>query len=157
MKTSNLIKLAGALTLLASSSLAGIASADSGYLSIHFGERDAHRMHHAIPGSFGYHAHWQDAKPSGHDIDRIQANQSQRILAGMQNGALTPLEAARLRSEQARIELMQQRFRADGWLDARERNHLMAELGEANRNIWHEKHDGQGQFVYWPQPHYYGR
>lgn len=69
--------------------------------------------------------------------------QEQRIEQGLQSGALTTREAARLQREQAHIDQMQARALADGELTAAERARIHAAQNAASRDIYRQKHDAQ--------------
>ncbi|MBI5576402.1 MAG: hypothetical protein HY896_08565 [Deltaproteobacteria bacterium] len=74
-------------------------------------------------------------------IEQRQRNQQQRIYNGVQNGSLTPGEAARLEREQARIERQEQRFKSDGNFTRRERAVINNRLDKSSGHIYREKHD----------------
>ncbi|MBN8759993.1 MAG: hypothetical protein BGO61_06890 [Thiobacillus sp. 65-69] len=80
------------------------------------------------------------------DINQRQAQQMERIQAGLRNGALTRNEYRTLMQEQAAIRDMERRFRADGRIDAREYQRLDHALDVASRNIRHERHDRQARY-----------
>jgi hypothetical protein len=69
--------------------------------------------------------------------------QEKRIEQGLQSGALTTREAARLQREQAQIDRMQARALADGELTAAERARIHAAQNAASRDIARQKHDAQ--------------
>ncbi|HXF44533.1 MAG TPA: hypothetical protein VNK91_00265 [Burkholderiaceae bacterium] len=70
-------------------------------------------------------------------------NQEQRIEQGLQSGALSTREAARLQREQAHIDRLQARALADGELSAAERARINAAQNAASRDIYRQKHDAQ--------------
>lgn len=86
------------------------------------------------PGAF--------AGPWGDEIDARQWRQQERIVEGVRSGQLTEREAARLWAQQREIRGLERAFRADGWLDWRERRILERELDRASFDIRREKHDG---------------
>jgi hypothetical protein len=70
-------------------------------------------------------------------------NQQQRIEQGLQSGQLTTREAARLESEEARVERDQARAMKDGKLTPQEKARLAREQNQVSRDIYREKHDAQ--------------
>jgi hypothetical protein len=76
-------------------------------------------------------------------IDQREAAQQHRIHNGIESGALTPQEAWKLRNEQRRIQTAENRMRADGRLNSRERARLDGMQDRADRHIYREKHDNQ--------------
>jgi hypothetical protein len=70
-------------------------------------------------------------------------NQERRIEQGLQSGALTTREAARLQAEQARIDRMEANALRDGELTARERARIDAAQNKASADIYRQKHDAQ--------------
>ena len=62
---------------------------------------------------------------------------------GSSSGAFTPQEARRLANEQRRIQAAEDRMRADGRLDPRERARLDRMQDKADRHIYRENHDNQ--------------
>ena len=70
-------------------------------------------------------------------------NQQQRIEQGLQSGQLTTREAARLESEEARVERDQARAMKDGKLTPAEKARLSREQNALSRDIYREKHDAQ--------------
>lgn len=76
-------------------------------------------------------------------IEQRQRNQQHRIYNGIQDGSITPGEAARLEREQARIEHQEQRLKADGDFTPRERAYIQKRLDRSSRHIYREKHDRQ--------------
>ncbi len=78
----------------------------------------------------------RDTRPAATPgIDRIQAEQAQRIERGRTHGRLTPVEARRLLQEQATIRQAERRARADGAVTPRERQQLLARLDQADGHI----------------------
>ena len=72
-----------------------------------------------------------------------QYNQHQRIKHGVYNGSLTPREAGALRMQQAKVRHYKQMAMADGRITPAERNLINRTQKQANRNIYHQKHDRQ--------------
>jgi hypothetical protein len=76
-------------------------------------------------------------------IQQREQNQQQRIQQGVQTGALTPREAGRLETQQARIVQREERMKADGVLTKGERKVLTHEQNKASRNIYRKKHNAR--------------
>ena len=77
-------------------------------------------------------------------INRREHRQIERIAQGVQSGALTARETARLLAEQARIRAEEYRYRHSGdGLNRWERRDLQVDLNRASRDIYHQKHDAQ--------------
>jgi hypothetical protein len=76
-------------------------------------------------------------------VDQRQANQEQRIDAGVASGALTPRETRRLTREQDVIDRVENKAKADGSVTAQERKRLHHLQNRASRDIKHQKHDRQ--------------
>ncbi len=90
------------------------------------------------------------AQQSQHFQRQINARQDQqmdRIQAGMRSGKLTRMEFRELMHEQHNIRAMEQHFRADGRIDAREFHRLEHALDIASRNIHEERHDRQVRYA----------
>ena len=78
-----------------------------------------------------------------YDINKTQINQQNRIYNGIHSGQLSPQEAARLSNQQARFDAREAQMRADG-LTMQERYKLDRQQDRLSRNIYNQKHDGQG-------------
>jgi len=76
-------------------------------------------------------------------IDQRLQNQEKRIDQGVNSGALTGREAARMERREAKIEGDVARAKADGKVTPQERKRLNRELDNQSRNIHREKHDRQ--------------
>ena len=76
-------------------------------------------------------------------IDQKQAEQQQRINQGVQSGQLTPAETAKLERDQARIQKMENKAKADGVVTAKERKRIRHAQNVESRKIAKEKHDSQ--------------
>jgi uncharacterized membrane protein YebE (DUF533 family) len=85
-------------------------------------------------------------------VNARQQKQEERIQAGMRAGSLTRSEFNDLMREQREIRAMEQRFRADGFIDAREFQRLDHALDVASQNIQAEKQDRQQRYAYKPYP-----
>jgi hypothetical protein len=103
------------------------------------------------PGHIGHigRVH-QQSQVYSQQVDARQDKQMMRIKAGLREGRLTRAEHRTLMREQNDIRAMEQRFRADGVIDAREFKRLDHALDVASRNIQAEKHDRQAGNVYRP-------
>ena len=69
-------------------------------------------------------------------------NQQQRIEQGLQSGALTTREGARLEREESRVDRMQSRALSDGKLSPAERARLAAAQNRTSRDIAAARHNG---------------
>ncbi|TWJ32705.1 hypothetical protein [Geobacter argillaceus] len=74
-------------------------------------------------------------------IQQREQNQEKRIQQGIKSGELTPKEAGRLETEQARIKQDEARMKADGNLTKKERAKLRREQNRASRDIYRKKHN----------------
>lgn len=86
------------------------------------------------------------AQTNTSNIDQRQINQQQRIDQGVQSGALTTHEAARLEKGQTHVGNMETRAKADGAVTGKERAHLEHAENVQSRHIAHEKHNRQHDF-----------
>jgi hypothetical protein len=86
---------------------------------------------------------YQQTRAYSQQINARQDRQVQRIRAGKRAGHLTRFEFRELMQEQHKIRAMEQHFREDGVIDAREFRRLDHALDRADRNIRAEKHDRQ--------------
>jgi hypothetical protein len=85
----------------------------------------------------------QDRNPNN-GINERQQNQRQRIRQGVQSGELTPVEAARLRRQDAQIRLNEARARQSGGeFTPQERARIQRQLNRESRRIYRQKHDAQ--------------
>jgi len=78
------------------------------------------------------------------NINARQERQQDRIVRGINNGSLTAGEAARIESQEARINAIEARLRENG-LSPSERARLERDLNRESRNIYRQEHDGQHQ------------
>ncbi len=80
-----------------------------------------------------------------HNINAREENQQDRIAAGVDSGALTAAETARLEGREASIDRQEARMRARdaGHLTAYDRRVLEHRLNGTSRAIHRQKHDGQ--------------
>lgn len=77
-------------------------------------------------------------------VDKRQENQAKRIHQGVAKGYLTADELAKLATEQAAIEKLQQQLAGDGQVSKDDAVLLRSALKEASLAIWTEKHDAEG-------------
>ncbi len=152
MTSSKFTKILTAAAVLASLFAAANARADGRFVAITLGDYDGHRMQYRhIDRDDGF----RPFRPAtGYNyVDMRQSELRERIEYGIRSGELTPRESARLLAEQREIERLQRAYQRDGRLDQFERQHLRAELREANRNIWCELNDRQDRGDYRRHPH----
>ncbi|MFL6215221.1 MAG: hypothetical protein ACJ74J_15160 [Blastocatellia bacterium] len=76
-------------------------------------------------------------------IDRREHREQQRIRQGVRSGELTRRETRRLEMEQAHIRGYEWYAKSDGHVSRAEHRRLDHMLDRANRDIYHQKHDGQ--------------
>lgn len=76
-------------------------------------------------------------------IERRDHYQDSRIDRGVATGRITSREAVRLESQQAQIERMEARARADGRLSGRERARIDHAQDRLGRDIYRQSHDRQ--------------
>jgi hypothetical protein len=76
-------------------------------------------------------------------IQQREANQQKRIEQGVQSGQLTPKEAGKLETQQARIKQSEDRMAAkhDGKLTKKEKAKLTKKQNRASKNIYKKKHN----------------
>ncbi|MBW8328926.1 MAG: hypothetical protein K0M48_07195 [Thiobacillus sp.] len=90
----------------------------------------------------------------GQQINARQDRQMERIQSGMRSGQITRREFRELMQEQRTIHAMEQHFRADGRIDAREFRRLDRALDVAGRAIRIEKNDYQARHAYGSAPRF---
>jgi hypothetical protein len=76
-------------------------------------------------------------------VDEFQRESRRRIAEGVARGLISSREARNLLRFAERIERKEQIFWRDGQLDRRERRDLVEDLAALNREITHEKYDGE--------------
>jgi len=79
-------------------------------------------------------------------VDQRQMNQQQRIDQGVQSGALTGKEAARLEGGQQHVQNMEDKAKADGKVTPQERKRLQHAENVQSRKIERQKHDRQHDY-----------
>lgn len=94
-------------------------------------------------GGHGHQPIYQQTRAYSQQINARQDRQMQRIRVGQRAGQLTRFEFRELMQEQHKIRAIEQHFREDGVIDAREFRRLDHALDRADRNIRAEKHDRQ--------------
>lgn len=83
---------------------------------------------------------------SAADLERSEKReirQEERIMQGVQNGSLTPKEAARLQDRENKIDHMQLNAAKDGRVTKREAARIEHAQDHASRAIHRQKHDRQ--------------
>jgi hypothetical protein len=85
-----------------------------------------------------YQANQQERSLS---VDQRQARQEQRIQRGVARGDITQREARELWRQQREIDRAEANARADGRINRREMQELMAMLDDADRSIRFQRHD----------------
>lgn len=98
--------------------------------------------------SHGHRQAYLQSQAYSQHLNARQDRQIERIRAGMRSGTLTRAEFRELMQEQHRIRSMEQHFRADGLIDAREFQRLDRALELTSRSIKAEKHDHQARHAY---------
>ena len=91
-------------------------------------------------GGQGHKQAYQQTKAYSQQINARQDRQMQRIRAAKREGNLTHRGFRALMQEQHDIRAMEQRFRADGVIDAREFKRIDRALDSAHRNIQATNH-----------------
>lgn len=94
------------------------------------------------------------SKAYSQQINARQDRQIERIQAGLRSGHITRREFRELMHEQHTIRAMEQHFRADGRIDAREFRRLDRALEVASLNIRMERHDRQARHAYGSAPRF---
>ncbi|MDP2432046.1 MAG: hypothetical protein Q8O33_08445 [Pseudomonadota bacterium] len=144
MKTTNLVKKLGLITLTGLALTAASAQAHGwgGHnptLPVAAHTAPHHEGQRDFGGRFGHDFSPRDDHYA--DIDQRQRQQMDRIRKGMASGQLSRHEARDLVQEQREIENAQRRYLADGRLNRDEWFRLDRMLDQAAANIHAEKHD----------------
>lgn len=79
------------------------------------------------------------------EIDERQDRQQDRILSGLYERRINPMEFRKLMDEQRAIRLQERQAMADGFLSRTEFQNLNVALENASRNIMREMNDGHGR------------
>lgn len=79
-------------------------------------------------------------------VDQRQANQQQRIDQGVQSGALTEREAARMEKGQERVQKIEDRAAADGKVTMKEKARIEHAQDVQSKRIYRQKHDRQHDY-----------
>lgn len=132
-----------AIAFSATGLIPAVAHADGGYFSVTFGDRGPVRdwgppsyRGERVGPVYGWERGF-----SADFVDARQDRQLMRIRDGMRSGELTRKEAHSLMREQRHIDRLQDRFLADGYLDAHERHRLDEALDRSSHRIRTAKHD----------------
>jgi hypothetical protein len=88
-------------------------------------------------------AHAQAASAATPGIDKRQARQEQRIDQGVASGELTQRETVKLERQQAHIDKVEDKAKADGQVTGQERAHVHRMQDRASARIYKNKHDRQ--------------
>src|SRR5215831_11724100 len=88
------------------------------------------------------------AAASAQTIGDRARNQRERIYDGRRNGDLTRGEEFRLNQEQRHIDNNLFRARRDGYINPRERRHILREERRASRRIYFYKHNRNHGYSY---------
>ena len=80
-------------------------------------------------------------------VNQRQENQQKRIGEGVENGQLSPTEAARLERQEARIhkEVKTDRKANGGTLTPAEKAQVTRQQNRESRHIYRQKHDGNNK------------
>ncbi len=83
------------------------------------------------------------AAPATPRVDAREVKQDARIQQGVASGQLNAKETYRLEKEQAAINRVEAKAKADGTVTKAERKHLSHMQNRASKDIRHQKHDAQ--------------
>ncbi len=92
----------------------------------------------AILSMASFAASAQTAKP----VSTLPADNA-RIRNGVKSGELTPVERARLKSQERNVRRERRYYKADGTVTSGERADLRKDKKKLSKNIYRQKHDGQ--------------
>ena len=107
-------------------------------------ERPVNRMNRAVAIAIATCSLGSLAHAAGSaDTQQRNVNQQQRIQQGLQSGALSVSETARLEREQAHVERLERRALRDGSLSDAEAARIDSAQDAASRDIYRQKHDAQ--------------
>ena len=85
-----------------------------------------------------------DQAPAKGRIQARKETQQKRIAKGIENGSVTPKEAAKLEAQEAKLNRQVRRDRADGGgLTPQERAKIEHKQDQMSRKIYRQKHDAQ--------------
>ena len=79
-------------------------------------------------------------------IDQRQSNQDARIDQGVQSGALTQKEAARMEQGQTHVQNMENKAMADGKMTGKERARIEQAQDNQSKRIHRQKNDRQHDY-----------
>jgi hypothetical protein len=83
------------------------------------------------------------AQSASNDFVERNINQQQRIEQGLQSGQLNTREAARLETQESKVESMEARALSNGNVSQNEARRIDQAQDRLSRNIYQEKHDAQ--------------
>lgn len=78
-------------------------------------------------------------------LDKVQAQQRERIEQGLKSGELNAPETRRMIQQQRQLHRHEARAESDGELSAAERARLQRNAASNSRHIYRQKHDAQQQ------------
>ena len=81
--------------------------------------------------------------------ERREARQESAIEQGRRNGTLSAREYRNLQAEQANIDRLQNRARADGVVTYREAQEIRNAQNNASRHIYNDTHNSEGRNPSW--------
>ena len=85
----------------------------------------------------------QTASPATPRVDAREVKQDARIQQGVASGQLTPKETYRVEKEQAAINRVEAKAKADGTVTKAERQRLNHLQNRASKDTYRQKHDAQ--------------
>jgi len=85
----------------------------------------------------------QSAAPATPKVDAREVKQDARIQQGVASGQLNAKETYRLEKQQANINRVEAKAKADGTVTKGERKHPNHMQNKASKDIHHQKHDAQ--------------
>lgn len=95
--------------------------------------------------AFNNHPGFRESLRLINEVNDRQDQQMDRILGGLYDKRINPVEFRKLMDEQRAIRGLERQFLADGFLTRFEYQKLDAALDAASRNIFREGHDAQGR------------
>jgi len=78
----------------------------------------------------------------GGNINARERRQERRIRNGVNNGSLTPKEAAELQKKEEKVRELKQKLQENG-LTPKERKRIEKQLDKLNKEIWKLEHNNQ--------------
>ena len=87
------------------------------------------------------------AQPRGNN-NKSYRDDNKKIQQGVRSGKLTKQEVAQLQAEENRLRATIYRYKRDGYLSRREREHLAQLERQLDMNIWKQKNDRDVRYAY---------